>query len=254
MLIIAKEAATQQIEWLDKSTIIFKNKLFTRGFDISPNYFQKAFKFCCQISEESPPLYLVLEHSQYLTIWIEQKEVTLAEKCYTLSINSSQPNSTDYLSLRVARSEAETPRHLDGEQSRNHNQLPRPVLTDSLPEDVSVSEASIVTQNSGYWYNPTESNSPATPKLATGNLNQEQEIPESEFHLHPRFQEITKQSLKRLSKKKYRGISYQEQDVLSQLPKSQLSPNSQALDQKRSKKTYRGVPFREGLTPWVARE
>ncbi|NEO39328.1 MAG: hypothetical protein F6J90_24525 [Moorea sp. SIOASIH] len=226
MFILYQEAATQQIEWLDKSTIIFQNQLFTRAFDISPNYFQKAFKFCCyQISEESPPLYLVLEHPHYLTMWIEQKEVTLAEEGYSLSINSSQLNSTDYLSLRAARSEAETPRHLDGEQSRNHNQLPRPVLTDSLPEDVSVSEASIVTQNSGYWYNPTESDSPATPKLATGNLNQEQEIPESEFHLHPRFQEITKQSLKRLSKKKYRGISYQEQDVLSQLPKSQLSPS-----------------------------
>ncbi|WP_287252063.1 hypothetical protein [Moorena sp. SIO4E2] len=134
-----------------------------------------------------------------------------------------------------------------------------PGLPDSLPEDISTSEASIVTQNPGYCYNPTESDSPATPKLATGNLNQEQEIPESEFHVHPRCQQITEQSLQRLSKKKYRGISYQEQDVLSQLPESELSPNSEAsnseaLDQKRSKKTYRGVPFREGLTPWVARE
>ncbi|NEO90491.1 hypothetical protein [Moorena sp. SIO3I6] len=244
MLIIAQEAATQQIEWLDKSTIIFQNKLFTRGFDISPNYFQKALKFCCcQISEESPPLYLVLEHPHYLTIWIEQKEVTLANEGYSLSINSAQPNSTDYLSLRAARSEAETPRHLDGEQSRNHNQLPRPVLTDSLPEDVSVSEASIVTENTGYCYNSTESDSLAHPKVPTGNLNQQQEITESEFHVHPRCQQITQQSLIRLSKKKYRGIYYQDQDILSQLPESELSPNSKALDQKGSKKTYRGVPY-----------
>ncbi|NER85949.1 MULTISPECIES: hypothetical protein [unclassified Moorena] len=259
MFIIDQKEASQTIEWLDKSTIIFQNKLFTICFYISQSFFKKSFHFCGELSEKYPNFYLLVEPPNYLTIWIEQKPVTLADEVSSSPINSAQPLSTDYLSLKAARSEAETPRHLDGKQSRNHNQLATPGLPDSLPEDISTSEASIVTQNPGYCYNPTESDSPATPKLATGNLNQEQEIPESEFHVHPRCQQITEQSLQRLSKKKYRGISYQEQDVLSQLPESELSPNSEAsnseaLDQKRSKKTYRGVPFREGLTPWVARE
>ncbi|NEO21930.1 MULTISPECIES: hypothetical protein [unclassified Moorena] len=202
MFLINKEATTQKIELLDKSQIIFQNKLFTKWFDIFPKAYQKAFKFCrSQISDEYSSLYLLVEHRHYLTIWIEQEEVSLANKVYSSPINSDQPKSTDSLPLMAAISKGENPRYFDGEQSRNPNQFPREVLPDSLPEDISASEASIVTENLGYWYNHTEYYSPATPKLATGNLNQEQEIPESEFHLHPRFQEITKQSLKRLSKK-----------------------------------------------------
>lgn len=244
MFIIDQEAATQKIEWLDNSTIIFQNKLFSRGFDIFPNAYPKAFKFClCKIYDESPPMYLILEHPHYLTIWIEQEEVSVTDDVFTSPIKSDQPKSTDSLLLKAPRYKAETPRHLDGEESRNHNQFPTAVLPDSLPKDVSASEASIVTENLGYWYNRKKSDSQATSKVPTGNLNQQQEIPESEFQVHPRCQEITEQSLEGLSKKKYRGISYQKQDVLIQLPESELSSNSQELDQKESKKTYRGVPY-----------
>lgn len=244
MFIIDQEAATQKIEWLDNSTIIFQNKLFSRGFDIFPNAYPKAFKFClCKKYDESPFMYLILENPHYLTIWIEQEEVSVTDDVFTSPINSDKPKSTDSLLLKAPRSEAKIPRHLDGEESRNHNQFPTAVLPDSLPENISASEASVVTENPGYWYNPTESDSPATPKVPTGNLNQQQEIPESEFQLHPRSHQITEQSLERLSKKKYRGISCQEQDVLIQLPESELSPNSEVLDQKGSKKTYRGVPY-----------
>ncbi|NEO69069.1 hypothetical protein [Moorena sp. SIO3H5] len=244
MFIIDPEAATQKIESLDKSTIIFNNKLFTRGFDIFPNAYKKAFQFCIgKKNEEYSPVYLLVEHPHYITIWIEQEEVSVTDDVFTSPINSDQPKSTDSLLLKAPRYQGKSPRHLDGEESRNHNQFPTPVLSDLVPKDVSVSEASIVTQNAAYWYNPTESDSPQNPKVPTGNLNQQQEIPESEFQVHPQCQQITEESLKRLSKKKYRGIYYQEQDILIQLPESELSLNSQVLDQKESKKTYRGVPY-----------
>ncbi|NEO82189.1 hypothetical protein [Moorena sp. SIO4G3] len=223
MLIIDKEAATQQVEWLDNSTIIFQNQLFTRGFDIFPNAYKKAFKFClCKISEESQPLYLLLEHPHFFTLWMEQQKGILSNEIFSFPINIVQPKSTDSLSLQAARYKAETLRHLDGEESRNHNQFSTAVLPDSLPEDISASKASVVTENVGYWYNSTESDSPENSKVATGHLNQDQEIPESEFQVHPRCQQITEQCLKRLSKNKYRGIYYQEQDFLIQLRQSEL--------------------------------
>ncbi|WP_293107056.1 hypothetical protein, partial [Moorena sp. SIO3I6] len=170
----------EEIKWLDECTIIFQNKIFTRGFDLSPNAYKKSLKCCsCEISEEFRPLYLVLEYPYYVTIWIEQKEKSLANKVFSSPINSDQPKFTDVLSLRTAISEAETPRHLDSEESRNPNQFPTPVLPDSLPEDVSASEASIVTQNPGYLYNSTESDSPANPKVLTGNLDQEKVVSET---------------------------------------------------------------------------
>ncbi len=134
MFIIDQEEATQHIEWLDKYTIIFNNQIFTRGFDIFPNAYQKAFEFCCQLSsDEDPPLYLILKHPYYLTVWIEQKEVTLVKGIFNSPINIYKPKSTASLSLKAARSKADTPNYIDGEESRNNNQLATPGLPDSLP-------------------------------------------------------------------------------------------------------------------------
>ncbi|EGJ34295.1 MULTISPECIES: hypothetical protein [Moorena] len=251
MLIIDQEKINQEIQWLDESTIIFQNKIFKRGFDLSPNAYKKSLKCCsCEICEEFRPLYLVLEHPHYLTIWIEEKEASLANKVFSSPINSDQPKFTDVLSLKTARSEAETPRHLDSEESRNHNQFPTPVLPDSLPEDdVSASEASIVTQNPGYWHNSTESDSPENPKVPTGNLDQEKVVsetavsdqnntPKAEGDLNPSCQQITKQSVKRVSKKKYRGICYEVEAIFLQLP-----TDAQGFVIQRSKKKYRGISY-----------
>ncbi|NEO80040.1 hypothetical protein [Moorena sp. SIO4G3] len=240
----------EEIQWLDESTIIFQNKIFTRGFDLSPNVYKKSLKFCsCQISEEFRPLYLVLEYPHYLTIWIEQKERSLANKVFSSQINSAKPKFTDVLSLRTAISEPETPRHLDSEESTNHNQFPRPVLPDSLPEAETSSEASIVTQNPGYWYNSTESDSPENPKVPTGNLDQEKVVsetavsdqnnkPKAEGDLNPSGQQITKQSAKRVFKKKYRGIVYEVEAILIQLP-----TDAQGFVIQRPKKKYRGISY-----------
>ncbi|AOX01737.1 hypothetical protein BJP34_21890 [Moorena producens PAL-8-15-08-1] len=189
MLIIDQEKSNPEIQWLDECTIIFQNKQFTRGLDIAPNAYQKAFNFCfSKLSEQSQPLCLILKNPHYLTVWMEQQGVSLTDEAEASPINSPQP-------------EARFPDTLDGEPTTNHNQLPVSGLADSLSKSETCSETPIITQNPRYWYNPTKSESLATPKVPTGNLNQEQEIPESEFHVHPRCQQITEQSLKRLSNK-----------------------------------------------------
>ncbi|NEP50378.1 MAG: hypothetical protein F6K65_16815 [Moorea sp. SIO3C2] len=239
MLIIDQEKSNQEIQWLDESTIIFQNKIFTRGFDLPLNAYQKAVKFCCcEISEESRPLCLILKHPHYLTVWIEQQGVSLTDQASASAINSPQP-------------EARVTDTLDSETTTNHNQLPVSGKPDSLSKSETSSETPIITcatrtlreQEAGYWYNPLESESVATPKVPTDNLNQEQEIPESEFQLHPRCQEITEQCVKRLSKKKYRGISYEVEAILIQLPESQLPTHDKGFVLQRSKKRYRGISY-----------
>ncbi len=229
----------EEIQWVDESTIIFQNKQFTRGFDLPINAYEKAVKFCCcEVSEESRPLCLILKHPHYLTVWIEQKGVSLIDEASASPINSPQPEGRVYDSL-------------DGEPSTNHNQLPVSGKPDSLSKSETSSETPIITcatgtlreEEAGYWYNPPESESVATPKVSTGNLNQEQEIPDSEFHLHPRCQQITEQSIKRLSKKKYRGISYEVETILIQLPESELTTDDQGFVRKKSKKRYRGISY-----------
>lgn len=231
MLIIDQEKSNQEIQWVDESTIIFQNKRFTRGLDIAANAYQKAIKFCCcQRSDQSQPLCLILKNQHYWTVWIEQEQVSLTDEASASPINSPQREG------RVTDS-------LDGETTTNHNQLPVSGKPDSLSKSETSSETPIITEEAGYWYNPLESESVATPKVPTGNLNQEQEILESEFHVHPRCQQITEQSIKRLSKKKYRGISYKVEAILIQLPESQLQTDDKGFVLQGSKKRYRGISY-----------
>ncbi|WP_424102038.1 hypothetical protein [Moorena producens] len=231
MLIIDQEKSNQEIQWVDESTIIFQNKQFTRSLDLAPNAYQKAIKFCCcQRSDQSQPLCLIFKNQHYLTVWIEQQGVSLTDEASALPINSPQPEG------RVTDS-------LDGEPTTNHNQLPVSSLPDLLSKSETSSETPIITQEAGYWYNPPKSESVATPKVPTANVNQNQEIPESEFHLHPRCQQITEKSLKRLSKKKYRGISYEVETILIQLPESELTTDDKAFVLQGSKKKYRGISY-----------
>ncbi len=231
MLIIDQEKSNQEIQWLDESTIIFQNKIFTRGFDLPLNAYEKAVKFCyCQISDQSQPVCLILKHPHYLTVWIEQQGVSLIDEASASPINSIQP-------------EARVTDNLDGEPTTNHNQLPVSGKPDSLSKSETCSETLIITEDVGYWYNPLESESLENPKVPTANLNQDQEIPESEFHVHPRCQEITEQSLQRLSKKKYRGISYEVEAILIQLPESQLPTHDKAFVLQGSNKRYRGISY-----------
>ncbi|OLT61038.1 hypothetical protein [Moorena bouillonii] len=321
MLIIDREKINQEIQWLDESTIIFQNKIFTRGFDISPNAYQKSLKLCsCEISEEFRPLYLVLENPHYLTVWIEQQGVSLTDEASASPINSPQPEG------RVTDT-------LDGEPTTNHNQLPVSDLPDSLSKSETSSETPIITQNPGDWHNSTESDSPATPKVPTGNLDQEKVVsetavsdqnntllaevgnreqgtgnsgedltqtlsenyfckekvvsetavsdqnntllaevgnreqgtgnsgedltqtlsenyfckssntPKAEGDLNPSGQQITKQSGKRVFKKKYRGIVYEVEAMLIQLPESELTTDDKGFVRKKSKKRYRGISY-----------
>ncbi|NEO80043.1 MAG: hypothetical protein F6J99_28935 [Moorea sp. SIO4G3] len=157
----------EEIQWLDESTIIFQNKRFTRGFDLPLNAYQKAVKFCCcEISEESRPLCLILKHPHYLTVWMEQQGVSLTDEASASPINSPQPEGrfTD---------------SLDGEPTTNHNQLPVSSLPDLLSKSETSSETPIITQEAGYWYNRPESESVATPKVPTGDI-----LP----HAHQRLQ------------------------------------------------------------------
>jgi hypothetical protein len=78
-LTTAEQLKLQGIDCQKASQITFQNKLFTKSLDFSINARQSAMKFC-QKYLDAGVLCLLVEHSLYLTVWLEDEEEKLTDK------------------------------------------------------------------------------------------------------------------------------------------------------------------------------
>lgn len=92
-LTTAEQLKLQGIDCQKASQITFQNKLFSKSLDFSLNARQSAMKFC-QKYLDAGVLCLLVEHSLYLTVWLEEQEEKLTDKLGKSPLNFVKPEFT----------------------------------------------------------------------------------------------------------------------------------------------------------------